>query len=1212
MTIALQTVSAANAESREKDAILNAIRIGVYGVDREGRCTFINKAALGMIGYDVDQVIGRNMHNLIHHTHPDGSPYPPAACPLLGTLKSGQSVQLDNEMLWRKDGTFFMAEYSSFPVVDQGAVTGSVVTFQDTSQRGLAQKRLAVQITVSRILAGSADVTTAMTQVLAAIGSGLGWHVGVFWSLDEREEALRAATTWVSPSIRADDFLEQTSRTSLKRGQGLPGRVWDTNVPEHVGDLVADPNLPRRLAAAAAGLRFGFAFPVKAGPKTVGVIEIFGCNRHHLDEEYLDSIGTLGQQIGQYLRRKWAEEELRESEALKGAILETALDCLITITAESRIIEWNPAAERTFGYTREAALGQPLAELIIPPEFRERHYNGLARYLTTGQGPVLGKRIELEALHADGSRFPIELSINALEIGGKPHFTAYLRDITHRKRAENALRESEARLRTLADSIPQLAWMTDAEGSVIWYNQRWYEYTGTKFVEMQGWGWRKVHHPEHVDRVAERFKRSVEAGEPWEDTFPMRSRHGGYRWFLSRALPMRDAEGRIVRWFGTNTDVTEQRRAEEALREAEERYRLAARATNDAIWDWDLASDQIRWNEAVRTLFGYGEDEVQAAASWWKDRIHPEDRERVVMGIHDVIEGGGIHWTDEYRFQRADGRCATVLDRGFLLRDESGRPLRMIGAMQDITDRKRFEEELAVAKDAAEAANRAKSQFIANMSHELRTPLTAVIGYSEMLAEEAEDLGQESMLDDLRKIESNARHLLSLINDVLDISKIEAGKMEVHAEDFDVAELITEVAETVQALVAKKDNELIVHCEPHLGQMHSDVVKVRQCLFNLLSNACKFTEKGRIELTASRAASGGQDRLVFQVADTGIGMTPEQHERLFQRFTQADSSTTRKFGGTGLGLAITRAFCKMLGGEITVASTPDEGTTFTMWLPANFDAARFEAETGAADDDTADAHEAQQNLILVIDDDPAMRDLLTRFLKREGFAVRTANDGESGLRCARELRPSAILLDVMMPRMDGWAVLSALKADHELAVIPVIMVSMVQEKGLAFSLGAADYVTKPVQWVRLKAVLDRVRSEITHGRALVVENDANTRNELRQILEQEGWEVVEVESGQAALQHIAEGRPGLILADVQLPDMSGFTLLQRLRKNPDWRTIPVIALTDGEISPDQRERLEGQVRQIVQTGEDTSDEELIAELRRIASASARPRAHQNG
>ena len=1205
MTLAVQTIAAANAETREKEAILNAIRIGVYGVDSAGRCTFINKAALDLIGYDRDEVIGRNMHELIHHTYPDGSRYPQSACPLLSTLKTGHVVQLDNETLWRKDGTFFTAEYSSFPVLDQGVVTGSVITFQDTSQRGQAQKRLSVQITVSRILAGSADVTTAMTQVLAAIGSGLEWHAGAFWIVDEQERVLRAAAVWGSPALRADGFLTETAQMSMARGSGLPGRVWDQSAPEHIDDLGADPNFLRRSAARAAGLRFGFAFPVNAGAQTLGVIEIFGHDRRHLDEDFLDSVATLGQQIGQYLRRKWAEEELRGSEALKRAMLDAALDCVISITADSRIVEWNPAAEQTFGYPREAALGQLLPELIIPPEYREKHYEGLARYLATGEGPVLGRRIELEALRADGSRFPIELAINAIEIGGNPHFTAYLRDITQRKRGEDALRENEARLRSLANSIPQLAWMADPEGSIVWYNQRWYEYTGMTFEDMAGWGWKKLHDPEHVDRVVEHFKRSFDAGELWEDTFPLRGKDGEYRWFLSRAVPMRDEKDRIWGWFGTSTDITEQRRTAEALREAEERYRLAARATNDAIWDWDIATDQIRWNDAVRTLFGYSEDQVDPSSDWWKERVHPEDRERVQASIRAVIEGDEAHWADEYRFLEADGNYAAVLDRGFLVRDQSGRPLRMIGAMQDITERKRFEEALAAAKDAAEEANQAKSQFLANMSHELRTPLSAVIGYTEMLQEEAEDLGQDAMISDLGKIESNARHLLSLINDVLDISKIEAGKMEVHAEDFEVAALVAEVAETVQALVAKKENELAVHYGRDLGRMHSDVVKIRQALFNLLSNASKFTEKGRIELSVVRETANGIDQLVFRVTDTGIGMTPEQLDKLFQRFTQADQSTTRKFGGTGLGLAITRAFCTMLGGGISVDSRPGVGTTFTIRLPADV-RSLGPVPDGDAASRTADFGDLQpsdhQDLVLVIDDDPATRDLLTRFLTREGFAVRTASDGEAGLRCARELRPSTILLDVMMPRLDGWAVLSALKADPELAEIPVIMVSMVHEKGLGLSLGAADYVTKPIQWARLKSVLDRFRSEASLGCALVIEDDASTRNELRQILQQEGWEVTEVDTGKAGLEKVAETRPGLILADLQIGDMSGFSLLRELRQNPNWRDIPVIAVTGGELTTGQRDWLQGQVRQIVQAGEDALEEELIAELRRIAAA----------
>ena len=404
--------------------------------------------------------------------------------------------------------------------------------------------------------------------------------------------------------------------------------------------------------------------------------------------------------------------------------------------------------------------------------------------------------------------------------------------------------------------------------------------------------------------------------------------------------PVKSEAGAVIGIFAQGADVTDRVLAENALREAEERYRLAARATNDAIRDWDIESDEILWNEAVRTLFGYRRGEVEPTGAWWRTHVHPEDRERVVRGLRAVVEGGGDHWSDEYRFRQADGAYATVLDRAFLLRDAAGRVLRIVGAMQDITERKLFEQELAAARDAAEEANRAKSQFIANMSHELRTPLTAVIGYCEMLEEEAEDLGTGSMVGDLRKINGNARHLLSLINDVLDISKIEAGKMEVHAEVFAVGPLVEELAEAVRALAAKNANELLVEKEPGLGSMRSDPVKVRQCLLNLMGNAAKFTEGGRITLSARRLPAGGEDWLEFRVADTGIGMTPEQVSRLFQRFTQADASTTRRFGGTGLGLSLTKALSNLLGGDVSVESEAGKGSTFTIRLPAELGAVR--------------------------------------------------------------------------------------------------------------------------------------------------------------------------------------------------------------------------------------------------------------------------------
>jgi len=652
-------------------------------------------------------------------------------------------------------------------------------------------------------------------------------------------------------------------------------------------------------------------------------------------------------------------------------------------------------------------------------------------------------------------------------------------DTTLRRRAELRLRQREAQFRAVAESIPQLAWMTDAEGSIAWYNKRWFDYTGMTLEELRGWGWRKAHHPDHVERVEESFRRSLRTGEPWEDTFPLRGADGEWRWFLSRAVPVREdpeedgREGPVTGWFGTNTDITDMRRAEE---------------------------------------------------------------------------------------------------------------------------------QLAEAKEAAEEANRAKSQFIANMSHELRTPLSAVIGYSEMLEEEAADIeGADTMLEDLRKINGNARHLLSLINDVLDLSKIEAGKMEVHAEDFDAAALAREVADTVQALVARKSNTLDLELAPDLGGMHSDPVKLRQCLFNLLGNAAKFTEGGRIALSARRErGADGRDWLEFRVSDTGIGMTEEHLGRLFHRFTQADSSTTRRFGGTGLGLSITKAFCTMLGGDIAVESSPGRGTAFTIRLPA--DTRDLEAPTAGAAEGAAPQDEGQAGTVLVVDDDEAARDLLVRFLRREGFAVRTAPHGVAALPLAREIRPTAVLLDVMMPHMDGWAVLSAMKADPELADIPVIMVSFVQQKGLAFSLGAADYLTKPVQWTRLKGVLDRYRSP---GSALVLEGDPEARAELRRLLEAEGWTVEEAADRAAVLRRMEEGpMPGLVLTAV--PDGGGgFDLIREIRHHSAWRSVPLIALAEGELSQAEAEQLRGQVRRVVQS-EDDPPTELIAELRSIAAGRKRP------
>ncbi|MCI0848650.1 MAG: response regulator, partial [Chloroflexi bacterium] len=514
-----------------------------------------------------------------------------------------------------------------------------------------------------------------------------------------------------------------------------------------------------------------------------------------------------------------------------------------------------------------------------------------------------------------------------------------------------------------------------------------------------------------------------------------------------------------------------------------------------------------------------------------------------------------------------------------------------------------FIEQTQQAREAAEEANRTKSQFLANMSHELRTPLNAIIGYSEMLQEEAQDLGNSEFEDDLERINGAGKHLLSLINDVLDISKIEAGGMDIYLETFPIAPMIQEVVTTIQPLVAKNSNTLEIDCPDSVGSIHADMTKVRQGLFNLLSNSSKFTEQGTISLSVSRDTEDGREWVNFSIADTGIGMTEEQMEHLFEAFAQAEASTTRRFGGTGLGLAITRHFCEMMGGKVLVASETGKGSTFTMRLPA----VATEPGQPTGDEDSAPAETVEAtplpNTVLVVDDDANVHDLMQRSLAGQGFNLVRAMGGQEGLRLAKELLPAVITLDVMMPGMDGWAVLSALKADPDLADIPVIMVTIVDQKNLGYALGAAEYLTKPIDRGRLLSVLNKYKQDTTNGPVLVVDDDPAVREMVRRMLQKEGWEVALAENGRIALDMLDETAPSLILLDLMMPEMDGFEFIEELRRDDRWKRLPVVVVTAKDITAEDRQRLNGYVEKVVQKGS-YSAESLLTELRGLVTAFA--------
>ena len=826
-----------------------------------------------------------------------------------------------------------------------------------------------------------------------------------------------------------------------------------------------------------------------------------------------------------------------------------------------------------------------------------------------------------------------------------------LQSIKARTAAEDALLAAQGRLAHLLASsrvvIFSLEARPDYRRTFISENVR--DFIGYEAHEVleDAQFWSKRVHPDDYEGVMSRFPTVFEAGYLTQE-YRFRLKDGSYRWVCSDLQLVNDEDGEPLEIVGSWSDIDERKRAEEALRKTTEVVQLlqvitsAANEADTVDSALQIALDQVcaftGWPVGHAYKVARRGDGVAVSTGLW----HLDDDERFAT-FRSVTEGRswGASKAGLVRRVLVDGKPAWIIDvtkdPGFV-RAKSAKEIGvragfafpvLVGSQvhavleffsdkpaepdQDVLDlmaqvgtqlgrvmeRTHAQEQLRSAKEEAEAATLAKSQFLANMSHELRTPLNAIIGVSEMLHEDADAAGDERLADPLQRIVRAGRELLYLINDILDISKIEAGKLDLLLERFEIASVIEESVATARSVADRNRNRVEIAYGDDLGTMVADQARVRQVILNLLSNACKFTHEGVVTIDGGRETVGGREWLLLSISDTGIGMSAAQMSKLFQEFSQADPSTTRKYGGTGLGLAISRRLCNHMGGDISVESELGVGSTFTMRLPIQAEPADDGPDTRSAHTATAE-HASGSDTVLVIDDDPTVREMMQRYLAREGFRVVTAADGEEGLRVASEIKPSVITLDVVMPEKDGWDVLRSLKAERELADIPVVMLTIVDERNKGYALGASDYVVKPVKRDQLVSILEKYRISEAPNVVLVVEDDPDMRRRLHATLSEEGWTVEEAENGRLALAALSRNRPNLILLDLMMPEMDGFEFLTELRNDRALHGIPVVVVTGADLSAEDRKNLNGGVEQVLSKSA-YSREQLFEEVRALVA-----------
>lgn len=882
--------------------------------------------------------------------------------------------------------------------------------------------------------------------------------------------------------------------------------------------------------------------------------------------------------------RKEASEKLKESEERSRLLLNSASDGIFGVDENGIATFINSQALEMTGFSRDEIINHDIHKLIHHSHPNGEVYEDMTcpMYRTYANGETY--TISDEVLwRKDGSSFHVEYTSTPVKKEGITIGAVVLfKDITNRLEREKNLEITQYGIDNADDSI---LWMDPENAKVIRANKTAWESLGYTKDELTGIFLGDLDPTFKIENWIRNVEKLKDGEVENFETFRKTKTGQTYPVEVTVKYLEYVGEAFVVVY---SRDITERRESENKIRVAKETSDRIVEESPIPMFITTIEGEILKANRATVKLMKLSSLAEIKKHNITEAYLEPRKRDELIKNIKSSIVVRDFE-IDIKQF--GTGNIRQVLLSASLINYLDNKCL--LSSMIDVSEIKQHEKELKQAKEQAESANRAKSTFLANMSHELRTPMNAIIGYSEMLMEDAEDLDDPQFVSDLEKIRNAGKHLLNLINDVLDLSKVEAGKMKVILESFDVAVLINEVKETIKGLIENNGNAFEVKIAEDIGIISSDYMKLKQSLLNLLSNAGKFTKNGKVTIEAFK--ENGQ--ILFSVSDTGIGIPEKNISGLFDEFTQADDTTTREYEGTGLGLAITKRFCEMLKGKISVESELGKGSVFKIELPINPD---LKTEVSVKLKDLIIEDVSDQRPVLIIEDDENAANLIGKSLEKEGFKVVIASNGVEGLQMAKKHLPFAITLDVMMPEKDGWAVLMELKEDKELESIPVIMISVLDNLELGYALGAKDYLIKPVnKEVLLKTIescVPETNSDL--GPVLIIDDEPDARALLRKILAKEGWHTQTANNGREALELLEQTTPSLILLDLMMPVMDGFTFIKELKKIDPENKIPVIVVTARDLSKVEFEKLSRNANHIVQKSAYEKDE-LMEQIKKL-------------